>query len=106
MRRTNKAIKGKYYYNVLNMCKHPCVCADMYAGLSNHTIWQWGHGSNKFAAPDTVRPKPPATVEEMVGMSSKHLMEELLGHKPREGKYKAQRRYDKLSLFYVVANRL
>ena len=88
------------------MCKHPCVCADMYAGLSNHTIWQWGHGSNKFAAPDTVRPKPPATVEEMVGMSSKHLMEELLGHKPREGKYKAQRRYDKLSLFYVVANRL
>ena len=27
MRRQNKYIKGKFDYNVLNMCKHPCVCA-------------------------------------------------------------------------------
>ena len=32
-------------------------------------------------------------------------MEELLRHKPREGEYEAQRRYDELSRFYVVANR-
>ena len=39
MRRQNKDIKRKCDYKVLNMCKHPCVCADMYASLSNHTIW-------------------------------------------------------------------
>ena len=87
------------------MCKHPCVCADMYSGLSNHTIWQRGHGSRDFVAPDTARPKPPAAVEEMVGRASKHLVEELLGHKPREGEYEAQRRYAELSRFHVVANR-
>ena len=42
MRRNSKEVKGTYDYKVLNMCKHPCVCADKYAGISNHTIWQWG----------------------------------------------------------------
>ena len=79
-RRKKPNIPCKYDYKVLNMCKHPCACADMY-----HTIWQWGQGSNKSAAPDTVRPTPPAAVEEMVGMSSKHLVEEFLGHKLRGG---------------------
>ena len=51
-------------------------------------------------------PPPPAVVEEMVGTASNHLVEELLGHKPREGDYDAQRRYDELSRFCVAANRL
>ena len=38
-------------------------------------------------------------------MSSKHLVEELLGHKPRKGEYEAQRRYEDLPRFYVAANR-
>ena len=84
------------------MCKHPCVCADMYAGLANHTIWQWGQYCLRTCV---VGPKSPAVVEAMVRMASKHLVEELLGHKPREREFEAQRRYDELSRFYVVANR-
>ena len=77
------------------MCKHPCVCADMYAGLSNHTIWQWVQGSTRdCVAPGTVRPKPPGAVEEMVGTASKHPVEDLLGHKPRAGEYEEQRHYE------------
>ena len=64
MRRHNTKVKGKYDYNVLNMCKHPCVCADMYAGLSNHTIWQWGQEGSRTCV---VRPKPPPAVKNMVG---------------------------------------
>ena len=74
----------------------------MYAGLANHAIWQWGQEGSRTCV---VGPKPPAVVEAMVRMASKHLVEELLGHKPREGEYEAQRRYDELSRFYVVANR-
>ena len=51
------------------------------------------------------RPKPPAVVEQMVQTTSKYLVDELLGHKPREGDAGAQRLYDELSRFYVVANR-
>ena len=79
------------------MCKHPCVCADMCAGLSNHTIWQRGKRSSggiEFSTRDDVRPKPPGAVEEMVGMASKHLVEELLGHKHGEGDTRAQLRYE------------
>ena len=43
--------------------------------------------------------------EAMVRMPSKHLVEELLWHKPREGEYEAQRRSEDLSRFYVGANR-
>ena len=38
-------------------------------------------------------------------MVSKHLVEVVVGHKPGEGNANAQRRYNKLSRFYVVANR-
>ena len=41
----------------------------------------------------------------MVQTTSKYLVEELLGHKPREGDAEAQRRYVELPRFYVVANR-
>ena len=51
-----------------------------------------GHGSRKSVAPGPACPKPPAAVEEMVGMASKHLVVELLGHEPREGEYAAKRR--------------
>ena len=57
-----------------------------------------------MSAPGTVHPKPPAAVEQMVGMSSKHLVENVLGHKPRDGDYDAQRRYKDLLRFYVGAN--
>ena len=46
-----------------------------------------------------VRPKAPAVVEAMVRMASKRLVEELLGHKPKEWEYEEQRRYDELSRF-------
>ena len=36
------------------------------------------------------RPKPPAVVEEMVGTASKHLVEEMLGHKLTEGGVRGQ----------------
>ena len=38
-------------------------------------------------------------------MVSKHLVEVVVGHKPGEGNANAQRRYNKLSRFNVVANR-
>ena len=38
-------------------------------------------------------------------MVSKHLVEVVVGHKPGEGNANAQRRYNELSHFYVVANR-
>ena len=38
-------------------------------------------------------------------MVSKHIVEVLLRHKPGEGDANGQRRYNKLSRFYVVANR-
>ena len=37
-------------------------------------------------------------------MAGEHLVEGLLGHKPGEGDTEAQRRYDELPRFYVVAN--
>ena len=83
------------------------MCVDKHAGISNHTIWQWGKPSNgmEFSTQDIPRPNPPGAVEEMVRMVSKHLVEVVVGHKPGEGNANAQRRYNKLSRFYVVANR-
>ena len=52
MGRSNKTIKGQNEYKVLIMCKHPCVCADMYAGLTNHTIFQWGRPQSDRSFPE------------------------------------------------------
>ena len=38
----NKEVNQKFDYKVLNLCKHPRVCADTYAYISKHPIWQWG----------------------------------------------------------------
>ena len=86
------------------MCKHPCVCVDKHAGISNHTIWQRGKPSNgmEFSTHDLPRPNPPDAVEEMVRMVSKHLVEVVVGHTPGEGNANAQRRYNKLARFYVM----
>ena len=88
------------------MSKHPCTCEDKYLGLSNHTMFQWGRPLDnvQFRTQDT-RPKPPAVVEEMVRMASKHLVEGVLADKPGVGDGIAERRYNELSRFYVVANR-
>ena len=42
MHRKNKVVKGMFDYKVINMCRHPCVCTDRYAGLSNRTFFQLG----------------------------------------------------------------
>ena len=63
------------------MSKHPCFCADKYAGLGHHTMWQWGQSSGQD---DMVRPSPPAVVEDMVRIASTYLVEEVLKLKPRE----------------------
>ena len=42
-------------------------------------MWQWGRPSHNVQfTPQDTRPKPPAVVEEMVRMASKHLVEEVL----------------------------
>jgi hypothetical protein len=106
MHRKYKEVKHKLDYKVVNMNRHTCTCEDRYSGLSNHTMWQWGRPSNnvQFSTQDT-RPKPPAVVEEMVRMASKHLVDEVFGDKPGVGGGIAGRRYNELSRFYVVANR-
>ncbi|MFM7984111.1 MAG: hypothetical protein ACKPKO_32780, partial [Candidatus Fonsibacter sp.] len=93
-----------FHYKELRMCKHPCLCADMYAGL----LWRWGHGGSaaNSTAPNELRPRPPAVVEDMVLIASKYLVEEVLKLKPRNvQEYQLKRLYEELSNFYVVANR-
>ena len=64
MHSKNREVKSNFDYKVLNKCKHPCVCGDKYAGLSNHTIWQWGNpGSSTLELRRTWPAKPPAVVE-------------------------------------------
>ena len=50
-------------------------------------------------------PKPPDAVEEVVRMVSQRLVEVVAGRRPGEGNANAQRRYNELSRFYVVAIR-
>ena len=67
--------KGPYQYKVLNMCKHPCTCADKYGGIKDHTIFQWGQsGGDNFGA-DFSRPKPPPVVEELVQKATDGLVQ-------------------------------
>ena len=89
---------------MVHMSKHPCTCQDWYAGLSNHTMYQWGSPSSKvqFTTQD-IRPKPPLVVEEMVRMASKHLVEDVLGDNPGVGDGIAGRHYNELTHFYVFA---
>ena len=89
------------------MCRYPCVCTDRYAGLNNHTFFQWGRPSNimGFKAEDGNRPSPPKSVEEMTNTMSKHLAEDLLQVKAKEGNAESQRMYKEVSRFYVVDNR-
>ena len=106
LHRNNTYVTSNYDYNVLNMRRHPCVCADTYAGISNHTTWQRGKPSScvEFSTQDIARPKPPGAVEERVRVGSTHLVKLLLRRKPGDGDANAQRRYNKLSRVYVVAN--
>ena len=60
---------------------------------------------NGFKAEDGNRPSPPKSVEEMTNTMSKHLVEDLLKVKAKEGNDESQRMYKEVSRFYVVANR-
>ena len=66
----HKQVKGKFDYKVINMGKYPCMCTDRYAGLSNHTFFQWGQPSKKLAfQSEDGRPSPPPPVEKMTNTS-------------------------------------
>ena len=68
MRRKKREVKSKFDYNTLNVC-NTLVYVDKYAGLSSHTIWQWGHppgsSSKQILLHWTCPAKPPAVVEQM-----------------------------------------
>jgi hypothetical protein len=71
--RKNATSKGSHGYKVLNMCKAPCNCADMYGGLKgDHTIFQWGGGGSRQF--DLLRPKAPKVIEEMVQKAAEELV--------------------------------
>ena len=103
--------KGKHFYKVLNMCKHPCTCADKYGGITNHTIYQWGQGQSEEAplrglGVDVYRPKPPTVIEELVQKATDGLVQGVAGMQRQTVKDVAkQRQYEEVSQFYVVANR-
>ena len=45
MHRKHREVKGLFDYKVIDICRYPCVCTDRYAGVSNHTFFQWGRPS-------------------------------------------------------------
>ncbi len=80
--------RRQIHYKDLGIRKYPCVCADTYAGLSEHTISRWGHGdsADNCTPLKELRPKPTAVVEDMVRIASVYLVEEVLKLKHREVK--------------------
>ncbi len=109
--RKDKEKWTRHAYKVINLCKYPCVCADMYGGMSNHTVWQWGRRHHTMLpGMDVGRPDPPEVLENVLFQVSRHLVDQVAGvpmPSDRQGLEKLSSSDPCLAAsdFYVVGNK-
>ena len=97
----------RFQYKVLNACKHPCVCADRYAGIVAHTMFQWGRDADAVEEIENdERPRLPVPAEQLVRGVAEHLVQVATEKEgPPAGREGRRRWQGILGNFYVVANR-